>query len=395
MKILHVTPTYLPATRYGGPIVSVHGLCAGLARLGHDVHVYTTNVDGPGVSDVPLGQPVERDGVTVWYFATGVGRRLYRSPTMRDALLRTIGGFDIAHLHAMFLWPTLAGARIAGRAGVPFVVSPRGMLVGDLIKKKSFLLKTAWITLFDKATIAAAASVHVTTPAERDALMQMGLPARRVDIVPNGIDMRAIPAPDPGAGAHRDGRIKILSLGRLSWEKGLDRIVRALPLVPGVDLVIAGNDESGYRATLEDLAAQMQVADRIRFAGDVRGDAKWQLLRSADIFVMPSHSENFGIAALEAMACGIPVVVTPGVGLANAISDAGAGLVAEGEPEALAAALTTLAKDPRRRSAMGRAGEGLARSQFDWGGIAAQMEAVYRACVGTGKAPNDRVRSVA
>lgn len=395
MKILHVTPTYLPATRYGGPIVSVHGLCEGLARHGHDVHVYTTNVDGPGVSDVPLGTPVERDGVKVWYFATGMGRRLYRSPAMREALLRTMGEFDIAHLHAMFLWPTLAGARIAARAGVPYVLSPRGMLVDELIRKKSFLLKTAWISLFDKATIAAAASVHVTTPGERDALLQMSLPVRRIDIVPNGIDMRTIPGAATGVDERPGGRIRLLSLGRLSWEKGLDRIIRALPAIPDVDLVIAGNDESGHRAVLEELATKLQVAERILFAGDVRGDAKWRLMRSADIFVMPSHSENFGIAALEAMACAIPVVVTPGVGLAKAICDAGAGVVAEGTPDALASAVSSLAGDPARRVAMGRSGELLARTQYDWGGIADRMEAVYRACVTAGETPNDPLHAVA
>ncbi|MCZ8098487.1 MAG: glycosyltransferase [Burkholderiales bacterium] len=395
MKILHVTPTYFPATRYGGPIVSVHGLCAGLASHGHDVHVYTTNVDGPGVSDVPLGKPVERNGVNVWYFATGIGRRLYRSPAMHEALLRTMCDFDIVHLHAMFLWPTLAGARTARRAGVPYVVSPRGMLVADLIQKRRFLLKTTWISLFDKATIVSAASVHVTTPGERDALLQMKLPARRIDIVPNGIDIGAIPAADPPREERSGGRIRLLSLGRLSWEKGLDRIIRALPIVHDVDLVIAGNDDSGHRAVLEELASKLQVAERIHFAGDVRGDAKWRLLRSADIFVMPSHSENFGIAALEAMACAIPVLVTPGVGLATAIEEAGAGLVAEGEPEALATALASLVRDPGRRLAMGRAGEVLARTQYDWSGIAAQMEAVYRACVMSGKTPNDLVHALA
>ena len=129
MRILHVVPTYLPATRYGGPIHSVHGLCAALAADGHDVHVFTTSVDGPGDSPVPLGQPVALDHVNVWYFPSRRLRRLYWSPPMARALRRDAASFDLLHLHSVFLWPTWAAARAAAAARVPYVISPRGMLV--------------------------------------------------------------------------------------------------------------------------------------------------------------------------------------------------------------------------------------------------------------------------
>ena len=132
MKILHVVATYLPAVRYGGPIRSVHGLCVALAALGHEVHVFTTNVDGTGDSDVPLCQPVDIDGVTVWYFPSRLLRRLYWSPKMKKALSREVPSFDVVHLHSVFLWPIWAAARIAERSGVPYVVSPRGMLVREI-----------------------------------------------------------------------------------------------------------------------------------------------------------------------------------------------------------------------------------------------------------------------
>src|ERR1700686_3650307 len=102
MRILHVVPSYLPATRYGGPIFAVHGLCRALAARGHQVEVFTTNVDGDGISDVPLGVPVERDGVSVHYFPSTL-RRFYFSPAMRSALLRRIADFDLVHAHSVFL----------------------------------------------------------------------------------------------------------------------------------------------------------------------------------------------------------------------------------------------------------------------------------------------------
>ena len=128
MRILHVVPTYLPATRYGGPIYSVHGLCRALVRRGHEVHVLTTNVDGAGVSGVPLDRPVDLDGVQVRYFPVPFLRRLYWSPQMATATDARMAESDVLHCHSVFLWPTWMAARAARRARVPYVCAPRGML---------------------------------------------------------------------------------------------------------------------------------------------------------------------------------------------------------------------------------------------------------------------------
>ena len=141
MRILHVVPTYIPAYRYGGPIYSVHGLCKALVLLGHEVTVFTTNVDGDNDSDVPLGQPVDIDGVKVWYFPSKRLRRIYWSPPMKKALEKQIPDFDILHLHSIFLWPTWAAARSARRMGKPYIIAPRGMLVKELIERKSSFAK--------------------------------------------------------------------------------------------------------------------------------------------------------------------------------------------------------------------------------------------------------------
>ena len=121
MRILHVVPTYYPAVRYCGTIRAVHELARAQVGRGHDVHAFTTNVDGPGSSDVPLGVPVNMDGVKVWYFSTGAGRRIYRSPAMGHALDDALPRFDIAHLHSVYLWPSTKAARasMASRAWRP------------------------------------------------------------------------------------------------------------------------------------------------------------------------------------------------------------------------------------------------------------------------------------
>ncbi len=378
MRVLHVVPTYLPATRYGGPIYSVHGLCAALARRGHDIHVMTTNVNGDGVSDVPLGKSVEMDGVTVTYFATGSGRRLYRSPGMKAALERDLAGFDLVHAHSVFLWPTTAAASKARQLGIPFVVSPRGMLVRDLIQRKSGLAKRAWIELFERRNLADADAVHVTSEIEADEIRKLGLVVRRFATVPNGIDM---PPPLDVATVHPSGPPTVLFLGRINWKKGLDRLIPAMVRVPGARLLIVGNDEDGYTGKLCALARQHGVADRMEIVGHVSGYEKWKILRRADLFVLPSYSENFGIAVLEAMACGVPVIVTPEVGLAPIVSEVGAGLVVEGVPFKLGDAIAALVSDSDRRRLMGEAGRAIARDRFSWDAVASQMEAAYQTLI--------------
>lgn len=379
MRILHVVPTYLPAVRYGGPIYSVHALCRSLAGRGHDVHVYTTNVDGPGVSNVSLAEPVVVDGVTVRYFPCGLGRRLYRSPEMSRAFAANVGKFDALHLHSVFLWPTLAAARVARQANVPYVLAPRGMLVGDLIERKSRLLKTTWIRMFERANVGGAAAIHVTSELELAELTKLGLPVRRVVIVANGIELPSAVRPNqhPATGQ----RPYVLSLGRINWKKGLDRLIAAMAYIPNADLLIAGNDEEDYQPRLETMVRDLNLSEQVRFLGPVHNEEKWDLMRSAALFALPSYSENFGIAALEAMACGCPVVVTPEVGLSRVIGAAGAGLVVDGESKQLGAAIAALLADPARRRLMGEAGERLAAQDFSWVRIAEQMEWVYQTCI--------------
>src|SRR5262249_12209824 len=163
MRILHVIPTYWPAVRYGGPIFAVHSLCRALADRGHDVEVFTTNIDGAGVSRVPLEVPVPLDGVRIRYFPAEHWRRLYWAPRMARALNRDVGRFDVVHTHSVFLWPTWAAARFSRRANVPYLISPRGMLVKEIIERRSRWAKRTWIALFEKKNLKMAAAIHATS----------------------------------------------------------------------------------------------------------------------------------------------------------------------------------------------------------------------------------------
>jgi glycosyltransferase involved in cell wall biosynthesis len=381
MRVLHVVPSYIPAWRYGGPIRSVHGLCAGLARAGVEVHICTTNVDGERDSDVPLGRPVEIDGVRVWYHPSRRLRRLYYSPPMAAGLRRQVSGFDLLHLHSVFLWPTWAAARRAVRDGVPYVVSPKGQLVQDLIRRKSRWVKRLWIALIERRTLEGAAAIQVTSRRELDEFRRFGFRTPEPWLIPHGMDLpegevTPVPVPPPEGAAPR-----VVFLGRINWKKGLDRLIPAMVHVPGAELVLAGNDEENYSSSLKELAREAGVANRVTFAGPVRDEGKWDLLRSGTVFVLPSYDENFGIAALEAMAVARPVVVTPEVGMAEIVVEADSGIVVDGAPEKLGPAIDALLRDPARLQHKGANGRRVIEKRLTWDRIALEMRRAYEGIV--------------
>jgi len=382
LRLLHVVPTYLPAVRYGGPIRSVHALCRELAAAGHDVHVFTTSVDGPSDSDVPLMTPVDIDGVKVTYFPSRMLRRIYWSPAMGRALEASAAGFEAVHLHSVFLWPILAGARAARAHGIPYVISPRGMLVPDLIRRKSRWVKEAWIRLIDRPNIEAAAALHVTSAIEAQHIASFGWRLPPVAMIPHGVDDPPPPSQvslSADVAAAIAGEPMVLSLGRLSWKKGLDRVIAALAEVPSLRVVIAGNDDEGHAAFLVSEAARLGVADRVTIiARHVSGADKEALFAAARLFAMTSLSENFGIAAFEAMRRGVPVLTTPDVGMSEIVRDSQGGLVVDPTPSAIAAGLRAMFADPDLCHRQGEAGRTHVIDHYGWPAVARRMAEVYR-----------------
>jgi glycosyltransferase involved in cell wall biosynthesis len=378
VKLLHVVSSYLPATRYGGTIVSVHGLCRALAARGHDVHVYTTSVDGAGDSPVRHGEPVDIEGVKVWYFQSNTLRRLYYAPALAGALRQSVGEFAVVHTHAIYLWPLWAAAREAGRAGVPYVVSPRGMLEKDLIERKSAIWKAALIGFVEKRSLEGAAAIHVTSAREADEAAAFGFSLRRVSEIPNGVDVdRAVFTASPARPGVIGQGPYVLFLGRINWKKGIDRLIESMSHAPGIRLVVAGNDEEGYTSELESLATRLGVRERVTFAGPVYGDDKAALVAESRVLVLPSYSENFGNVVLEAMAAARPVIVSAEVGVADLVRDHGCGVVIDGGAEQLGRAIAQVAADRDSADEMGRRGRAVA-ARYSWDSVAAQMEALYQ-----------------
>lgn len=358
-----MVPTYYPAVRYGGPVTSIRLTCATLAQQGHDVRVFTTNVDGPSVLDVPAGRPCSLDGVAVTYFPARIAGSVYYSPDLGRGLQTVMGDVDIVHIHSVFTWTTPAAAWSAARAGVPFVLSPRGALVPEYIRNKSRIPKTIWLQSFGRPIFARAARLHATTEAEYRDAQRVGLRLPDALVVPNGVA-----APEPHAlapltsavAAARGDQPYLLFVGRLDPVKRLELVLEALAHTT-MRLVVAGDGDRAYRRTLQTVAERLGVSNRVAWLGQTQGDDTFQLMRDARALVLASVRENFGNVVVEAMAMGCPVVVTPGVGAAGIVRQAGAGMVSADGPEALRSALMELWGDTGQARRLGQAGQRHAR----------------------------------
>jgi glycosyltransferase involved in cell wall biosynthesis len=382
MRILHVVPTYLPATRYGGPIVAVHSLCRALAARGHAVEVFTTSIDGPADTAVPYDRPVMLDGVKVRYFASRRLRRLSYAPSLIQSLRREITGADVVHLHSAFLWPTWRAARLSRSRRVPYVVSPRGMVVKKLIASRHRLIKSAWIALIERANLEQAAVIHATSAIEAEELKKFGWRLPAIAVVPNGVDaidpQARQDAPSADIAALAGQQPLVLFFGRLAQVKGLDRLLRAFARTQTGTLAIVGNDYEGLAPALSEAARQLQIDGRVRIVPRTisEADKQW-MYAAARVFVLPSYSESFGNVVLEAMQHGLPVVVTPEVGAADVVRESGAGLVVDGDAPSLGGAIDRLMEDTAGAAAMGQAGRAHVHQRYGWPSVAAQMEALY------------------
>lgn len=382
MRILHVVPTYLPATRYGGPIVAVHSLCRALVARGHAVEVFTTSIDGPVDTAVPYDRPVMLDGVKIRYFASRRLRRLSYAPSLMQSLHDEISGANVVHLHSAFLWPTWRAARLSHKRRIPYVMSPRGMLVKTLIASRNRLIKSAWIALIERSNMEQAAAIHATSAIEADEIKKFGWRLPRIAVVPNGVDAieqkARQDAPTADIAALAGQQPLVLFFGRLARVKGLDRLLRAFARTRRGTLAIVGNDYEGLAAGLSEMARQLKIDGRVRIVPRTITDAEKEcMFAAARVFVLPSYSESFGNVVLEAMQRGLPVIVTPEVGAAEVVQESGGGLVATGDAQSLGAAIDRLTEDADRSAAMGEAGRRHVSERYGWPGVAARMEALY------------------
>jgi len=383
MRILHVIASLAP--RYGGPSQVCLELCRELARHGEHVAIYTTNIDGPEQLQVPLQEPVWQDGVEVHYFPVQAPRYYKFSVPLAKALKTAIPTYDIVHIHSLYLFPSTVAARYCRRFGVPYLIRPHGTLDPYLFRRHRGR-KWLYEQLFEWRNLNRAAAIHFTSAEEQALTCSLGLQAPGV-VVPNGVFCLGY-AELPAAGTFRalwpetQGKQIILFLGRLHFKKGLDLLTQAFGQLGrtrnDVHLVVAGPDDDGYRRQVRRWLTTEGVAGKVTFTGMLQGEEKRAALRDATLFVLPSYSENFALAVVEAMAAGLPVVISHKVNIWREVATAKAGLVTKCDVRELHNALRALLDDPLRGKEMGQRGQQLVSDQFSWERVGRRMNTIYR-----------------
>jgi glycosyltransferase involved in cell wall biosynthesis len=350
-----------------------------LSQAGLEVHVVTTDDNGPDRLHVPLGTPQPEDGATFWYFARQTRFYSFSWPLTRW-LAQHVREFDLVHIHALFSYAALPAALLARRARVPYIVRPLGTLNRWGIENRRPWLKKLSFRILESRILAGAAAVHYTCEQERVEAGDLGVSANPL-IIPNAVDLPARQARPPRA--LPNGRKVILFLSRFDRKKGLDLLFEAFARVrnrcPEALLVLAGAGDPAWVAHLREDAQRLGIASHLVWAGFLTGEDKWTALRDADVFVLPSYSENFGVALVEALACGCPVVLSDQVGIHREIAHAGAGIVTPCRVDELATALLEVLGDASLRSRMCENGVRLARQQFSLEAVSRQLAAAYTA----------------
>ncbi|HYN10673.1 MAG TPA: glycosyltransferase [Vicinamibacterales bacterium] len=343
-NVLQVIPAIAP--RYGGPSAAMIGMCQALWSLNVSTLVVTTDADGEGRLDVSEGEVQDYEGIPTLFFPRQASEAYKFSRPLAGWLRHHVRDFDVVHVHAVFSHSSVAAARACLNAGIPYVLRPLGTLDPWSLNRRRWR-KQLLIRFGAGRLLAGAAAMHYTTDQERRRA-ESGLPwLPRGAVIPLGVDETLF------AGTTRTNASPyILTLCRLDPKKGVDLLIHAFHDVVSAGtagewrLVIAGDGDPAYVAKLREAASNGAGKSRIAFEGWVTGESRLSLLRHASLFALPSSQENFGIAVVEALACGVPAIVSPEVNLASEIEANQAGWIVPRDRTALAEGLGRAIADP-------------------------------------------------
>ena len=360
MRVLHVIPAI--AESYGGPSKVVIDTCRALRNAGVNAEIATTNADHHENTEIPHEVPANVGGVPVYFFRRQMNWSYKPSWGLTRWLNQNVPSYDLIHAHALFSYSTAAASLIARRHGVPYIILPHGML-GPWPLQNRRQLKRFYLNVIEKRNLEGAAGVHFTA---EDELRKSAAVGRSNFVLPyivelpndhNGFEMRG-----------KGSKVRILYLSRFDPKKGIDLLAKALGglLQEGrhFELIMAGRGEGKYEEQVKAMLAASGVLPFTTFTGFVQGEEKAKVIASADLFVLPSYDENFGVAITEVMARGLPVVITDRINIHEEIKNAGAGLVISPAVDALQRALRQLVDDESLRTEMGERGRVLVETKF-------------------------------
>lgn len=353
MRVLHTIASLRPET--GGPARSVPGLAAAIAGSGVDVSLWAADV--PARYEVPGGVELLKGDI-------------------RESIA-CLDTFDLVHDHGLWLPINHAIAKATAAAGIPRMVSPRGMLEPWALNHRKWKKRLAWFA-YQKRDLERSAALHATAESEAEQFRKLGLTPPGF-VIPNGVEL-----PNQGSSFAKGSEDKqrkrtALFLSRVHPKKGLPILVDAWARVrpEGWRMRVVGPDEDGHRGEIESMVRRLGLEADWTLEGPLEGARKADAFAEADLFILPTHSENFGIAVAEALAAGLPVITTTGAPWRRLI-ESRSGWWVEPTSNSLADVLKEACRlGSGDLEAMGTRGRALVQREFSWSGIASQMIEAY------------------
>jgi glycosyltransferase involved in cell wall biosynthesis len=395
MKVLHIIPSVSPAL--GGPTQVVLNLVKALREYGVDAEIATTNDNGSKLLDVPLYERIEYEQVPVWFFPRFLPpmKEFIFSAALTRWLWQHLRDYDTIETHYLFSYASTCAGAIARLQGIPYIVRTMGQLTPWALSQ-SRLKKRIYTSMIERHNLNCADAIHCTSAGEVEDVRNFGIKTPSI-FLPLGVnqpidwseakqklrDIYGISTTTP----------VVLFLSRLHPKKRPDLLIQALSQLAAQNydfhLILAGSGEPQYLSYLTNLVSSLGLASHTCIPGFVMGQDKDLLLQGSDVFVLPSFSENFGVAVAEAMAVGLPVIITPDVQISPEIAAEQAGLVVEGEVEPLAGAIAQLLTSPDFRHQLGENGKRLVSRRYSWSAIAQNLTSVYTAIIKGQPLPDD------
>jgi glycosyltransferase involved in cell wall biosynthesis len=384
MKVLHITPS-VPKVR-GGTSQAVLDMVKALRANGVDAVIATTNDNGDDLLDVPLQRCIEYQEVPVWFFqrfspTVKAVREFAFSWQLTVWLWQNICQYDIVHVHAIFSYASTIAMAIARLKKVPYIVMPHGLLCTWSLQQRA-RKKQIYLNLIEKANLNHSQALHFTTEQEQNEASPLTIQSSGF-VVPLGISQPKL-IPDASAQIRHhfklpEDELIILFLSRLHPKKGLDYLIPALGKLIHYrfTFVLAGSGALEYENEVKSLLIANGLQGRSHFAGFVDGEFKDALIQGSDLFALTSHSENFAVAVLEALAVGIPALVTPGVALSSIIQQHHLGYVPALEVTDIQAKLEHYLSCPQDACERGDRARCFIAENYELNGVARKLNKTY------------------
>ena len=378
MRVLHITTSLSAA--WGGPVAVISGLAPAFRDQGVSCTVFAPTGRWVGTDPVSLAGVESRLFPTGWLARAWAGY----APGMAEAIRQAMANHDLIHIHELWHYPHYVAAQVAASMSKPYIIRVCGEMDPWALRQKR-LKKWVYMMAFQKRFFERAAAVQAVTAEEAQHIRAQGI-RTPIPVIPHGVNAQTFRDMPSARGFFQrfpglDGKRIVLFLGRIHPKKGLDLLAHAFARIsPGneaVRLVIAGPDE-GHRRHIESLLATGGVLDKTVFTGMLTGKDKLAAYAAAEVFVLPSHGEVIGVSVLEALAAGLPVVITKQCQFPD-VAEAEAGLIINPDLDELHDALVKVMADSDTRRAMGERGRRLVLGRYTWDAVANRMAQMYKA----------------